>query len=56
MALANANPISEADDLAFEDAAEIKHEYAPDQVIAMTGASWAHNRICVNTSASLNVQ
>ncbi len=48
--------VSEDDYLAFEDASEDKHEYAGGQIIAMTGASWAHNLIGVNTSTRLNLQ
>lgn len=47
---------TEADYLAFEAASDIKHEFANGAIIAMTGASWKHNVICVNTSTTLNVQ
>lgn len=47
---------TEAEYLKFEQNSDAKHEYAAGQIIAMTGASLAHNFICVNTSTSLNVQ
>lgn len=56
MALPQHQLVSEEDYLAAEDASDLRHEYANGQVIAMTGASWAHNLICVNTSTTLNVQ
>src|SRR5688572_30673990 len=40
--------MTEAECLAFERQSESKHEYIDGQVIAMVGASRAHNRICVN--------
>lgn len=42
--------------LAFERASEIKHEYSNGQVYAMTGASEAHNLICVNLITALKTQ
>ena len=48
--------LTEAQYLAYEDESDLRHEYANGQIIAMTGASWTHNLICVNTSTSLNVQ
>jgi Uma2 family endonuclease len=40
--------MTEAEYLAFERQSEGKHEYIDGQVIAMVGASRAHNLICVN--------
>ncbi len=48
--------MTEAEYLEFERASEIKYEYIDGEIIAMTGASWNHNVICVNTSTSLNNQ
>ena len=42
--------------LAFERKATTKHEYLNGQIIAMSGASFAHNFITVNIATSLNVQ
>lgn len=42
--------------LEFERASEIKHEYFGGEVFAMTGASRNHNRIVINTLASLHGQ
>lgn len=56
MALPSQQYLTEAAYLAFEDDSDFKHEYANGQVVTMTGASWAHNIISVNTSTSLNVQ
>ncbi len=56
MALPHASFITEQEYLALETGDTIKHEYAHGQRIAMTGASWAHNLICVNISTQLNLQ
>ncbi len=56
MALPQQQHLTEAEYFALDDSSEFKHEYANGDVIAMTGASWAHNLICVNTATSLNVQ
>jgi len=56
MALPDHNQLTEAEYLTFEDDADTKHEYAAGQVIAMTGASWAHNVIGVNVSSQLHSQ
>ena len=42
--------------LAFERKATTKHEYLNGQIVAMSGASFAHNFITVNIATSLNVQ
>jgi Uma2 family endonuclease len=42
--------------LAFERASETKHEFYDGAVLAMVGASYAHNLISMNTSVSLYVQ
>lgn len=56
MALPDRTPITEADYLALEATSETKHEYANGEILAMTGASWNHNVICMNVGAQLNVQ
>lgn len=40
--------LSEADYLAQEDRAQVRHEYVDGQVCAMSGASIRHNRILIN--------
>ena len=42
--------------LAFERKATTKHEYLNGQIVAMSGASFAHNFITVNIATSLTVQ
>ena len=42
--------------LNFERKATTKHEYLNGQIVAMSGASFAHNFITVNIATSLNVQ
>ena len=42
--------------LASERKATTKHEYLNGQIVAMSGASFAHNFITVNIATSLNVQ
>lgn len=49
-------PMTEADYLAFERVSEVKHEFLAGEVFAMTGASRAHNLICVNLIALLKNQ
>ncbi len=56
MALPQTEPLTEAEYLALDEVSEIKHEFANGEIFAMTGASWTHNLICVNTSTSLNVK
>ncbi|MEQ8673653.1 MAG: Uma2 family endonuclease [Aggregatilineales bacterium] len=56
MALPSQDLWTEAEYLAFEQESAEKHEFADGKIIAMTGASWVHNLICVNTSTTLNVQ
>lgn len=46
-------PVSTQDYLAFERAAETKHELWRGEVFAMAGASFAHNRIVANLLAGL---
>ncbi len=46
--------LSEADYLAGEKLAEIRHEYVNGQTYAMAGSSRRHNRITVNITALLN--
>ena len=48
--------MTEAEYLELECTSEIKYEYAGGEVFAMTGASWNHNIISVNTSTRLNIQ
>ncbi|MDE0018575.1 MAG: Uma2 family endonuclease [Candidatus Poribacteria bacterium] len=42
--------------LAFERKAATKHEYLNGQIVAMSGASFAHNFITVNIATHLNIQ
>ena len=42
--------------LAFERQATTKHEYLNGQIVAMSGASFAHNFITVNIATHLNIQ
>ncbi len=42
--------------LAFERKATTKHEYLDGQIVAMSGASFAHNFITVNIATHLNIQ
>ena len=42
--------------LAFERKATTKHEYLNGQIIAMSGANFAHNFMTVNIATHLNVQ
>ncbi len=42
--------------LAFERAAEVKHEYIDGFIYAMAGGSPPHNRICFNTIATIGAQ
>ena len=48
--------MTEVEYLAFERASEIKHEFLDGQVYAITGASRAHNIVCLNVAASLHTQ
>ncbi|MDE0089581.1 MAG: Uma2 family endonuclease [Candidatus Poribacteria bacterium] len=42
--------------ISFERKATIKHEYLKGQIIAMSGASFAHNFITLDTATQLNIQ
>ena len=42
--------------LTFERKATTKHEYLNGQIVAMSGASFAHNFITVNIATHLNIQ
>lgn len=42
--------------LSFERKAITKHEYLKGQIVAMSGASFAHNFITLDTATQLNVQ
>ena len=42
--------------LAFERKAIIKHEYRRGHIVAMSGASFAHNFITLDTATRLNIQ
>jgi Uma2 family endonuclease len=44
------------DYLAFERKATTRHEYLNGQIVAMSGASFAHNFITVNIATHLNIQ
>jgi Uma2 family endonuclease len=48
------SPISEEEYLKMEDSSEFKHEYAAGQIFDMTGATWNHNRISLNTGRHLD--
>ena len=47
--------ISEAEYLAGEKIAEIKHEYIDGDVFAMAGASASHNRISLNVARKFGI-
>ncbi|MBL8131877.1 MAG: Uma2 family endonuclease [Anaerolineae bacterium] len=49
-------PITPQEYLAFEREAEIKHEFLNGEIVAMSGASLAHNRIVLDAAGSLNTQ
>ena len=42
--------------ISFERKATTKHEYLKGQIIAMSGASFAHNFITLDTATQLNIQ
>ncbi|MGH9752817.1 MAG: Uma2 family endonuclease [Blastocatellia bacterium] len=42
--------------LAFERAADTKHEYIDGQIYAMAGGSPLHNQICFNTNVAVGMQ
>ena len=42
--------------LTFERKANIKHEYRKGHIVAMSGASFAHNFITLDTATRLNIQ
>ncbi len=42
--------------LAFERAAEMRHEYLDGQIYAMAGGSPQHNQICFNTAVAIGPQ
>lgn len=48
--------LSPQDYLAQERLSDTKHEYMNGEIFAMTGASFAHNLICMNLGASLHHQ
>ena len=48
--------VSPDDYLRLEGEAVEKHEYYYGEVRAMAGASYAHNRVCMNIGSELNVQ
>lgn len=48
--------MTEQEYLVFEEKSDTKHEFVNGNVYAMTGASWTHNVICLNTGATLNNQ
>ena len=48
--------MTEAEYLVFERQQESKHEFIDGSIIAMTGASRAHNLICVNLITALHAQ
>lgn len=49
-------PISEAERLALERDADMKHEFSAGRVTAMVGASRAHNVICTNIARLIGNQ
>lgn len=56
MAISQPDSWTEAAYLAFEETSDIRHEFTDGVLVAMTGGSWNHNLICVNTSTTLNMQ
>lgn len=48
--------VSPEDYLRYERAAVSKHEYFQGRIRAMAGASFAHNRICINLSGEVYMQ
>lgn len=52
----NAIIMSETEYLLFEATADTKHEYSNGRVVAMTGASYRHNKIVSNLGRSLGNQ
>ncbi len=48
--------MTEAEYLKFERTSEVKHEFFAGEVLAMTGASEAHNLICANLITTLKNQ
>ncbi len=42
--------------LAFERAADAKHEYLDGQIYAMAGGTPLHNQVCFNTNVAIGVQ
>ncbi len=42
--------------ISFERKATTKHEYLKGQIIAMSGASFAHNFITLDTATQINIQ
>lgn len=56
MALPQGNTITVADYLAYDRDSDLKHEFNGTRIIAMTGASWNRNVICLNIGSSLNSQ
>ena len=56
MAVQPTPPMTPEEYLAFDRASETKHEYFDGEIVAMAGASYAHNLIVMNTGASLHAQ
>lgn len=50
---AQRSPVSEQDYLAFERAAEERHEYADGEIFAMSGGTWEHSLIAGNITGEL---
>lgn len=48
--------MTEAEYLAFEERAKVRHEYVAGHVFAMTGSTDAHNHICGNIFASIHAR
>ncbi len=48
--------LTPAEYLAFERTSETRHEYVAGELVAMAGASRAHNLIQLDTATSLNLQ
>jgi Uma2 family endonuclease len=53
MQLAEKHALTEAEYLAFEEAAPIRHEFVAGEAYAMSGGTLRHNRIATNTLVAL---
>lgn len=53
MQVADRHMLTEAEYLAFEETAPLRHEYVAGEVYAMSGGTQRHNRVCLNMASSL---